>query len=63
MTGDDKLSPKDKEQLIQRIQEAMDSLTKNDFIAIYEILLNACKRDMADLAEQMMIESINGEEE
>lgn len=58
-----KLTEKDKEQLMRAVEGTLESLTKKDFVAIYEILIDACKREKAELAERIMIESINGEDE
>ena len=55
MTEEMKLTEKDKEQLMQAVQGTLESLTKQDFVAIYEILINACKREKAELAERMVI--------
>ena len=57
-----KLDAKRKAQLLQRVQECCDKDTLNlaDWMQIYDILLKACERESASLAEEIMIDSVNG---
>ena len=63
MIEDEKLTEEEKEQLINAVQGTLGTLTKKDFFSIYEILLAACKRERAELAERIMIDLVNGDEE
>ena len=57
-----KLDAKKKEQLLKRVQECCDkdTLTFADWMQMYDILLKSCERESASLAEELMIDSVNG---
>ena len=63
MPEDEKLTQEEKEQLINAVQGTLEILTNKDYLAIYDVLLDACRREKAELAERMMIECVNGDEE
>lgn len=58
----EKLDGKKKEQLLNRVKECCDKdvLTVGDWMRIYDVLLAACERDCASVAEELMIDSVNG---
>lgn len=58
----EKLDGKKKEQLLNRVHECCDKdvLTVADWMRIYDVLLQACERDCASVAEELMIDSVNG---
>ncbi len=57
------LTQEKKEQLIRRVTEATESgvLKMQDWIAIYDILLEACHREEIATIEQYMIDCLNEE--
>lgn len=58
---DIKLTQEKKEQLIRRVTEVADSgaLKMSDWMAIYDILLEACEREKAETMEQVLINSLS----
>lgn len=56
----EKLDGKKKEQLLSRVQECCDKdvLTVGDWMKIYDVLLEACKRDSAATLEAYMVEKL-----
>ena len=60
-----KLTAERKEQLLKRVRECLDSDTLNilDWVKIYNVLLEACERESANLYEDMLTESIREGEE
>lgn len=51
------------EQLIRRIRDAHDEgiLKIRDWMAMYEILINACQREEAETMEKIITDRINAE--
>lgn len=58
-----KLTEQEKETLLARVKESIDYLNGMDFLMIYQILIDACGRVRAEVAEQMMIGAVDGEPE
>lgn len=60
-----KLTEEKKEQLLMRVKEALDNDVLNlvDWMAIYDVLLEACEREKAEVFEQYMVERLKGGEE
>lgn len=60
-----KLTDEKKEQLLMRVKEALDNdvLSLVDWMAIYDVLLEACEREKAEVLEQYMVERLKGGEE
>lgn len=58
-----KLTEQEKETLLTRVKESIDYLNGMDFLMIYQILIDACGRVRAEVAEQMMIGAVDGEPE
>lgn len=54
-----------KDQLIGRIEQlyAEGVLRVRDWIAIYDIMLEACERDKAETLEDILVDSLNEKEE
>ena len=58
-----KLTQEKKEQLLFRVKEALfekDMLDMTDWMKIYDVLLNACQREEAEVYERYMEESLKG---
>lgn len=54
--------PQDKrKQLVRRVKELVREgiLKERDWVAIYDILLNACEREKARTVEQLLIAGLN----
>ena len=62
---DRKLTDEKKTQLIQRVTESVNDgvLNIRDWMAIYEILLEAHRRAEAEIAERILEESLRGDAE
>ena len=58
-----KLTQQEKETLLIRLKDTIDYLNGYDFLLIYQILIDACQREKADLAEQIMMNAVSGEPE
>ena len=58
-----KLTDKEKETLLERLKETVDYLNGYEFLMIYQILIDACNREKAALAEQIMLNAVSGEPE
>lgn len=52
------------EHLIMRIREVYENgaLKIRDWMAIYELLIDACEREKAATLEKILIESLNGDD-
>ena len=53
------------EQLVGRIREAYENglLRISDWLAMYEILINACERDKAETMEEYLADALKIDEE
>lgn len=60
---DVKLTEQEKETLLERLKETIDCLNGYDFLMIYQILIDACQRERAALAENIMLNAVSGEPE
>lgn len=58
-----KLTEQEKETLLTRVKESIDYLNGTDFLMIYQILIDACGRARAEVAERMLIGALDGEPE
>ena len=58
-----KLTQQEKETLLIRLKDTIDYLNGYDFLLIYQILIDACQREKAALAEQLMLNAVSGEPE
>ena len=58
-----KLTDKEKDTLLERLKETIDYLNGYDFLMIYQILIDACQRERAALAENIMLNAVSGEPE
>lgn len=60
-----KLTEEKKEQLLMRVKEALDNDVLNlvDWMAIYDVLLEACEREKAETLERYLAECLKGDDE
>ena len=58
-----KLTEQEKETLLGRLKETIDYLNGYDFLMIYQILIDACQREKAAMAESIMLNAVSGEPE
>lgn len=52
---DVELTDKERETLLERMKSCIGYLNATDFMMIYQIMIDACRREKAAMAEQMMI--------
>lgn len=53
-----KLTEQEKETLLTRVKESIDYLNGTDFLMIYQILIDACGRERAAIAEKIVMDSL-----
>lgn len=61
----ERIDEEKRDQLIGRINELYDNgvLKIRDWMAIYEIMVNACDREAAEVFEKCIIDSLSEDEE
>lgn len=56
----DRIDQEKKDQLLMRIKQCLDedTFTLEDWMKMYDIMLEACERNAAELQEEIMIERL-----